>query len=51
MQWELAWIDSHLDRYDSRLHAEAVKQNVIKRYKLLELRARLKALEADQCNA
>lgn len=51
MHWELAWIDSNLDRYDSHLHAESVKQNIIKRYMLRELQARLKALEPDQCNA
>lgn len=44
MEWELAWIDAHLHLYDSPLHAEAVKRNIEKRYRILELEQQLKDL-------
>lgn len=45
MQWELEWIDMHVDRYTSREHAEAVKQNIIKRYRIRELEAEIGRLD------
>lgn len=45
MNWELAWIDDHLQLYESPMHAEAVKKNIEKRYKIRELEARIKQLE------
>lgn len=45
MKWELAWVDDHQHFYDSPMHAEAVKKNIEKRYKILELEARIKQLE------
>lgn len=46
MKWELVWIDEHLHLYDSPMHAAAVKKNIEKRYKILELEAQVKQLEA-----
>jgi len=42
MQWELDWIDRNVHRYDSPMHAEAVKRNIEKRYYILELERLLK---------
>ena len=47
IEWELEWIDKHLDRYDSVMHAESVKRNIEKRYKILELQAHIKQLEKE----
>ena len=47
MQWELEWIDKNLDKYDSVMHAESVKRNIEKRYKILELEAHIKQLEKE----
>lgn len=47
IEWELKWIDEHLDRYDSIGHAESVKRNIEKRYKILELEAHIKQLEKE----
>lgn len=45
MEWELAWIDANRHLYDSPLHAEAVKRNIEKRYRILELEKKLKGLD------
>lgn len=45
MKWELDWIDAHSHLYDSPMHAAAVKKNIEKRYKILELEAHIKQLE------
>lgn len=45
MQWELDWIDSNVQLYTSREHAEAVKQNIIKRYRIRELEAEIGRLD------
>lgn len=45
MQWELDWIDANVARYTSHEHAEAVKQNIIKRYRIRELEARIVDLD------
>jgi hypothetical protein len=47
MAWELAWVDDNPQFYDSPKHAEAVKRNIEKRYKILELEARIKELEKE----
>lgn len=47
MNWELEWIDKNLDKYDSKAHAESVKRNIEKRYKILELQALIKQLEKE----
>lgn len=47
MNWELQWIDDHIDRYTSPEHAEAVKRNIEKRYKILALEAHIKNLEKE----
>ena len=45
LEWELAWIDQNVDRYDSPLHAESVKRNIEKRYQINELERKLKLHE------
>lgn len=45
MQWELEWVALNLHRYTSPEHAEAVKRNIEKRYKILTLEAHIKELE------
>lgn len=47
MQQELDWIDKNLDKYDSVMHAESVKRNIEKRYRILELESHIKQLEKD----
>lgn len=47
MQWELDWIDQHLSLYTSKQHAEAVKQNIIKRYRIRELEAEIVRLTKE----
>lgn len=47
MKWELEWIDDNLHLYTSPGHAEAVKRNIEKRYKILSLEARIKELEKE----
>lgn len=51
LEWELAWIDANRSRYDSPMHAEAVKRNIEKRYEIArlsrensELKAKIKEL-------
>lgn len=44
LQWELDWIDKHLHLYEGPLHAEAVKRNIEKRYKINELNRIIAAL-------
>lgn len=41
LEAELWWIDQNLKRYDSPLHAESVKRNIEKRYRILELEREL----------
>jgi len=45
LQWELDWIDRNVDMYSSKLHAAAVKENIIKRYRINELESRIAYLE------
>lgn len=45
MQWELEWIARNLHHYSSPEHAESVKRNIEKRYKILALEAHIKMLE------
>jgi len=45
MQWELDWVSSNVHRYTSFEHAEAVKRNIEKRYKILSLELTIKRLE------
>tara|TARA_R110002073_G_scaffold268404_1_gene431663 strand:+ start:1474 stop:1725 length:252 start_codon:yes stop_codon:yes gene_type:complete len=40
---ELEWLDNNTHRYDSDLHASSVKENILKRYEIKELKAALKA--------
>jgi hypothetical protein len=47
MKWELEWIDDNIHLYTSPEHAEAVKRNIEKRYKILSLEARIKELEKE----
>ena len=42
VKWELEWIDENVDRYDSVLHALAVKQNILKRHRISELEKALR---------
>lgn len=44
---ELAWIDKNPQYYDSLLHAEAVKGNIVKRYKIIDLKRQLE-MERDK---
>lgn len=44
-EWELRWIDTNKHLYDSCWHAEAVKGNVDKRYRIRELEERVRELE------
>lgn len=37
LEWELNWIDTNQHRYDSPMHALAVKGNIEKRYKINQL--------------
>lgn len=45
MQWELDWIDANPGKYTSLEHANAVKQNIIKRYRIRELEAEIGRLD------
>lgn len=45
LQWELDWIDTNVSLYTSLQHAEAVKQNIIKRYRIRELEAEIGRLD------
>jgi hypothetical protein len=45
LQSELDWITIHMHYYDSLLHAESVKQNIIKRYRIRELEAEIGRLD------
>lgn len=47
MNWELQWIDDNVHLYTSSEHAEAVKRNIEKRYKILALEAHIKDLEKE----
>lgn len=47
MHWELEWIGTHVHLYSSPLHAEAVKRNIEKRYRILDLQRRIKELDPD----
>lgn len=40
-EWELRWIDTNRHLYDSLGHAEAVKRNIEKRYRLRALEEQL----------
>ena len=44
LQWELDWIDRNGHLYDSAMHAQAVKGNIEKRYKIRELEAEIRRL-------
>lgn len=39
MEWELEWILGNLDQYQSHEHANAVIQNIKKRYIIQEMRS------------
>lgn len=45
MDWELSWVSENAHRYTSPEHAEAVKRNIEKRYRIRALQARIKELE------
>jgi len=45
LQAELDWITVHVSFYDSLIHAESVKQNIIKRYRIRELEAEIGRLD------
>jgi hypothetical protein len=45
LQSELDWITTHVAYYDSLMHAESVKQNIIKRYRIRELEAEVDRLD------
>lgn len=47
MSWELQWIDDNVHLYTSPEHAESVKRNIEKRYKILALEAHIKDLEKE----
>ena len=47
MNWELQWVDIHRHLYTSPEHAESVKRNIEKRYKILSLEAQIKDLEKE----
>lgn len=45
LAWELDWIDKNITRYDSPMHALAVKRNIEKRYLINELNNKILKLE------
>lgn len=47
LQDELDWIDNNIERYDSPMHAAAVKGNISKRYKINELEREIERLTAQ----
>ncbi len=47
LQWELDWIDRNVNRYDSLLHVQAVKENIKKRYQINELNRKINLLHDE----
>lgn len=44
---ELDWIDANIEKYDSPMHAEAVKRNIEKRYVIADLWHMMRAITQE----
>lgn len=47
LEWEINWINNHIDLYDSPQHAQAVINNITKLYWIKESIRLVKAFEAN----
>ena len=45
MEWEINWLRANAHMYEGPMHVQAVIQNIIKRYEIRALTAKLKELE------
>ena len=48
MEWEIQWIINNPKYYSGKMHQKSVVQNIIKRYKIIELEKTIKELLYDE---